>query len=81
MAKAVSEDVHGHNKEGLNFEEDLNFPLEQDVEKVTHLFWLIMLLQILRTITMDSIFHNKTESHLLFIDTRYIFPSMDEDEH
>ncbi len=81
LAEAVGEDVHGHDKEGLNFEEGLNFPLEQDVEEVIYSFWLIMLLQILRTIAMDSISHNKTESRLLFIDSRCIFPSMDEDEH
>ncbi len=38
LAKVVGKDVHGHDKEGLNFEEDLNFPLEQDVEEVTHSF-------------------------------------------
>ncbi len=81
MAEAVGKNVHSHNKEGLNFEEGLNFPLEQDVKEVTHLFWLIILLQILRTIAMNSIFHNKMESRLLFMDPRCIFPSIDENEH
>ncbi len=81
MAEAVGEGVHGHDEEGFNFEKGLNFPLEQDVEELTHSFWLIILLQTLRTIARDSISHNKTESRLLFIDTRYIFPSMDEEEH
>ncbi len=81
MAKAIGEDVHGHDKEGLNFEKGLNFPLDQDMEEVTHSFWLIMLLQILQTIVMNSISHNKMVSRLLFIDGCYFFPSMDEDEH
>lgn len=46
LAKIVGKDVYGHNKEGLNFEESLNFPLEQNVEEETHLFSLIIMLQI-----------------------------------
>ncbi len=38
LAKAVSENVHGHDEEGLNFKEDLNCPLEQDMEEITYLF-------------------------------------------
>ena len=74
-AEAVGEDVHDHDEGGLNFS------LEQDVEEVTHSFWLIMLLQIFRTIAIDSISYSKTERCLLFIDAHCIFPSMDEAEH
>lgn len=81
MAKAVSENVHGLDNEGLNFEQGLTFPLRPDVEEITHSFWFIILLQILRIIAINSISYNKTESYLFFIDVRCIFPNIDEDEY
>ncbi len=81
LAKVVNKNVYGYNEEGFNFEEGLNFLLKQDLEEVTHSFWLIILLQIFQTIAMDFISHNKIKSRLLFIDIRYFFPSMDEDKY
>ncbi len=74
MAIAVKKDFHDHNEEGLNFS------LEQNIEKITLSFWLIMLLQIFWTIAIDSISHNKIQHCFLFIDTCYIFLSMNKDE-
>ncbi len=48
LANAIGEDVYDHNNKEFNFEKGLNFPLKQNMEEVTHLFWLIMLLQIFR---------------------------------
>lgn len=81
MAEVVCKDVNGHNKEGLNFEEGLNFSLKQDIEEVTHSFWLIILLYIFQTIAIDSISHKKIKSCLSFIDAHCHFPSMEEDNH
>ena len=40
LANTVGKNVYSHD------EEDLNFPLKQDMEELIHSFWLIMLLQI-----------------------------------